>query len=104
MSQAEAAEALGVSRSALNAWENDRAWPRNSVGALEQLYGISLGGEPPAALDEALIAALYADIKAKYPEAVADRMIRQVDAGLRGEPPPGNGPAAELRAGPAAGR
>jgi len=42
MSQAEAAEALGVSRSALNAWENDRAYPRSSIGAIEDLYGITL--------------------------------------------------------------
>ena len=46
MSQAEAAEALGVSRSALNAWENDRAYPRSSVGAIEELYEISLDDEP----------------------------------------------------------
>jgi transcriptional regulator with XRE-family HTH domain len=46
MSQAEAAEALGVSRSALNAWENDRAYPRSSIGAIEELYGISLDDEP----------------------------------------------------------
>lgn len=46
ISQQEAAERLGVSRSALNAWENDRAYPRNSVGALEELYGISIDDEP----------------------------------------------------------
>lgn len=46
MSQAEAAAALGVSRSALNAWENDRAYPRSSIGAIEELYGIALDGEP----------------------------------------------------------
>ena len=46
MSQAAAAEALGVSRSALNAWENDRAYPRSSIGAIEELYGISLDDEP----------------------------------------------------------
>lgn len=46
LSQAEAAAALGVSRSALNAWENDRAYPRSSIGALEELYGIAIDGEP----------------------------------------------------------
>lgn len=46
MSQAEAAAALSVSRSALNAWENDRAYPRSSIGAIEALYGISLDSEP----------------------------------------------------------
>lgn len=46
MSQAEAAAALEVSRSALNAWENDRAYPRSSIGAIEALYGIVLDGPP----------------------------------------------------------
>ena len=46
MSQAEAAAALQVSRSALNAWENDRAYPRSSIGAIEELYGISLDTDP----------------------------------------------------------
>lgn len=46
MSQKQLAEALGVSRSAVNAWENDRAWPQNSIGALEQILGVSLTGEP----------------------------------------------------------
>ena len=48
MSQAEAAAQLGVSRSALNAWENDRAYPRSSIGAIEELYGIVIDEpEPP---------------------------------------------------------
>ena len=46
MSQKKLAEELGVSRSAVNAWENDRAWPQNSIGALEEVLGISLGEEP----------------------------------------------------------
>lgn len=56
-SQGHAASLLGVSRSALNAWENDRAYPRSSIGALEELYGISLDEDadpPPALLDERL--------------------------------------------------
>ena len=43
---------LGVSRSALNAWENDRAYPRSSIGALEELYGISLDDEGGAVVPE----------------------------------------------------
>ena len=42
MSQDGLAAALGVSRSAVNAWENDRAYPQNSIGALEDVLGISL--------------------------------------------------------------
>ena len=54
MSQAEAAAALGVSRSALNAWENDRAYPRSSIGAIEELYGIVIDGSPEPEPDSAL--------------------------------------------------
>lgn len=42
LDQADVADALGVSRSAVNAWINDRAWPANSVGALEDLLDISI--------------------------------------------------------------
>ena len=41
-----AAEKLGVSRSAVNAWERDRARPQSSIGALEQVLGIRLDGTP----------------------------------------------------------
>ena len=53
MSQDELAAAVGVSRSAVNAWENDRAYPRNSVGALEDILGIDLYSPPaPASHDQ----------------------------------------------------
>ena len=45
MDQAQLAGKLGVSRSAVNAWINDRAYPQNSVGALEEVLGISLSDE-----------------------------------------------------------
>lgn len=48
MSQEDLAGKLGVSRSAVNAWENDRAYPRNSIGALEEILGINLIEDEPA--------------------------------------------------------
>jgi transcriptional regulator with XRE-family HTH domain len=49
MDQADVARALGVSRSAVNAWVNDRTYPRNAIGALEALLDVDLtspeGGE-----------------------------------------------------------
>jgi len=42
MSQEELAAAVDASRSAVNSWENDRAYPRNRIGALEDVLGISL--------------------------------------------------------------
>ena len=51
MSQKQLAAALGVSRSAVNAWENNRALPQSSVGALEAELGCSLDDAAPAAPD-----------------------------------------------------
>jgi transcriptional regulator with XRE-family HTH domain len=42
MKQSELASSLGVSRSAVNAWINDRAWPQGSIGALEEVLEITL--------------------------------------------------------------
>lgn len=47
MRQQDLAEAVGVSRTTVDAWENDRAYPRNRIGALEEVLGVSLDGEPP---------------------------------------------------------
>lgn len=59
MSQQDVADALGVSRSAVNQWENDRAEPRSSIGAIEDLLGVNLDGgqsvEPYVTQDEATI-------------------------------------------------
>jgi transcriptional regulator with XRE-family HTH domain len=48
MDQIQLARALDVSRSAVNAWINDRAWPMNRIGALEDLLGIKI----PRTLEE----------------------------------------------------
>jgi transcriptional regulator with XRE-family HTH domain len=49
MSQQELADKLGVSRSAVNAWERDRSYPRSSIGALEDILSITIDDEPAAA-------------------------------------------------------
>ena len=51
MSQDDLALKVGASRSAVNAWERDRAWPRNIV-ALEEVLGITLDGDAAPAPDE----------------------------------------------------
>jgi transcriptional regulator with XRE-family HTH domain len=42
------ADELGVSLRAVGDWENDRAYPRNSVGALEEKLGVDLSSDTPA--------------------------------------------------------
>jgi transcriptional regulator with XRE-family HTH domain len=42
LDQIQLAEALEVSRSAVNAWINDRAWPLNRIAALEDLLKIKI--------------------------------------------------------------
>lgn len=46
MRQKDLAAAVGVSRNTIDAWENARAYPRSSIGALEDVLGISLTEEP----------------------------------------------------------
>lgn len=46
LNQNQIAAALGVSRATVNAWLNDRAYPQNSLAALEELLGVNLSGEP----------------------------------------------------------
>jgi len=73
MSQAELADALGVSRSAVNAWENDRAFPQSSIGALEDILGISLDTPwAPRDSSDEKIAALGARIAGILQEAEPD--------------------------------
>ena len=50
MRQQDLADAIGVSRNAVDAWENGRAYPRRSMGAIEEVLGINLTDDPaPAA-------------------------------------------------------
>ena len=52
LNQNQVADALGVSRGAVNAWMNDRAYPQNSIGALEELLGVSFDDdEQPQAME-----------------------------------------------------
>ena len=47
--QRQLAQALGVNVKTVDNWENSRTHPRNSVGALESVLGISLDDEAAAA-------------------------------------------------------
>jgi transcriptional regulator with XRE-family HTH domain len=58
MTQAELGLAVGVSRSAINSWERGRSYPRNRIGALEEVLGIRLDEAPPADHRDDLLAQL----------------------------------------------
>jgi len=42
MRQEDLARKLGVSIRSIENWEHDRVWPRNSIGALEEILGVDL--------------------------------------------------------------
>ena len=46
MRQQDLADKLGVSRSAIDGWENNRAYPQRNLARLEQVLGIRLDGTP----------------------------------------------------------
>lgn len=46
LTQQQAADKIGVSRSAYDAWENDRSYPARYDVAIEQALGISLNDAP----------------------------------------------------------
>ena len=48
MTQAELGLAVNASRSAVNAWENHRTVPRNKIGKVEEVLGVTLDEAPPA--------------------------------------------------------
>ena len=50
MRQQDLADKLGVSRNAVDSWENDRSYPQRTMARLEQVLGVSLTGDaqPPA--------------------------------------------------------
>jgi transcriptional regulator with XRE-family HTH domain len=66
--QQQLAAALGVNVKTVDNWENGRTSPRSSVGALEEILGIQLGGEAAPALG---LAAEFGELD-EWEQAVAD--------------------------------
>lgn len=77
LDQADVAESLGVSRSAVNAWINDRAWPANSIGALEDLLDISVYDEHDNETDEQKADRLESEASALLEAARRLRAVRK---------------------------
>lgn len=77
MRQSDLAKALGVSRSAVNAWINDRAYPQASIGALEEVLGISLDSA-----DEEQLRPISPELRKLVAETLEDEEVRRQVIGL----------------------
>lgn len=86
LSQEELAKAVGASVRAVGDWENDRRKPRNRLGALEDVLGISLDGEPEPA--DPMPPGLRKAIKDELSPEAAARVAAAVEAALTGAPMP----------------
>lgn len=63
LSQEELAKLVDASPRAVGDWENDRRKPRNRLGALEEVLGVRLDGEPEPGplISESLLRAIAED-------------------------------------------
>lgn len=97
LSQQELAAAVGASPRAVGDWENDRRKPRNRLGALEEVLGVRLDGEPqpepaiPESLRQEIIntPGLTSDQRRAVIEAVERTLAKErgESAGGAWEPP-----------------
>lgn len=100
MTQQDLADKVGVSRNTVDAWENERSYPKRYDVVLEEVLGITLDGEPqaPAVVPEyEWERLLLADETLPYAERVK---IIEVTRRARsdGAPAPGQRPAGDARA------
>ncbi|HEY1705931.1 MAG TPA: helix-turn-helix transcriptional regulator [Trebonia sp.] len=91
-SQQRLADALGVDRKTVDNWENGRTKPRSSVGALEEVLGVSLAeGTGPEA--DIMPPGLREHVREIFPDRErAERVEAAIEAALRGETPQSRGP------------
>lgn len=100
LSQEDLAKAVGASVRAVGDWENGRRKPRNRLGALEDVLGVSLSDDTaetspaPSVIDEKLgeKADDFRDAMRALYGPDADRQIRLVEEAL--SQPPAEGAAA----------
>ena len=82
LSQEDLARAIGVSVRAIGDWENDRRKPRNSLGALEQVLGVSLDEDlPEPVLPQALVDEIERLLPSKADQGQVFEFIRLVRSG-----------------------
>jgi transcriptional regulator with XRE-family HTH domain len=74
--QQQLADALKVDRKTIDNWENGRSTPRSSIGALEDVLGVSLVEEQPQPL---ISPQLLADIRRELGDERAARMVAALE-------------------------
>lgn len=89
MSQQQLADALEVSRGAVNAWENDRARPASSIGALEDVLGVSLDGDD----SEAELVIIPPDLQRRIDRLTPEEQDYVIGRLMRRRGEPGEAPA-----------
>jgi transcriptional regulator with XRE-family HTH domain len=90
--QRQLADALGVDRKTVDNWENGRTRPASSIGAIEDVLGVSLSedaGAPEVPRELEAYPDLVEDIRRRYPRPDDHGpMLEAIAATLRGDPPP----------------
>lgn len=78
--QRQLADALGVNTKSVDNWENGRTSPRSSIGALEEVLGISLDAAPPEAppVDDWEAQVLAWEAQTAADPDIPDRIKRQM--------------------------
>ena len=94
MEQKDLAALVGVARATVANWESGKHFPLRKQGAIEEALGISLDENPGPLVSRRVREAIEDD----YPPERAGPILANLEAYLRGEPPPGtSGPAGGRR-------
>lgn len=85
-SQRQLAGALGVDRKTVDNWENGRTTPRSSIGAIEEVLGVSLDGVPEPELQSLIPRSLRREITENEDLTPAEKeaVLAAIEATLRG--------------------
>lgn len=98
------AELIGVSQKTVDNWENGRTEPKSSIGALEDVLGVSLDGEPESesAIPKSLLREVMETEGLTDEERVAviaaiDKTLAKERGGTDPSPPAAPAAVSELR-------
>lgn len=79
-SQEQLADAIGVGTRSVGRWERGCALPRNSIGALEHVLGVSLADDQPGLEPRDRYEAELLSLKGDLPPGEAERLVEMYRA------------------------